>query len=137
VLPLQVVNYYFNHLSETRSRYPIKPENLWNFDEKGFLLGVSSKEQVLCRSNRKNPRVRQEGSRELITLIQSISAAGMMIPPFIIYKGGAQYMGWHDYEENGEAVFALSSTGWSNDYLGLRWLKEHFYTNTCPADSLE
>jgi len=60
-----------------------------------------------------------------------------MIPPLIIYKGEAQYMGWHDYEENGEAVFALSSTSWSNDDLGLRWLREHFYPNTCLKDSSE
>jgi len=59
----------------------------------------------------------------------------MTIPPFIIYKGEAQYMGWNDYEENREAVFALSSTGWLNDNLGLRWLKEHFYPNTCPDTS--
>jgi len=58
----RVFNYFFNSLSETRSRYQIKPHNLWNFDEKCFLLGVVSKEQVLCPSDRKNPRVRQNGA---------------------------------------------------------------------------
>jgi len=57
-----VFNYFFNSLSETQSRYQIKPHNLWNFDEKGFLLGVASKEQVLCRSDRNNLRVRQRGA---------------------------------------------------------------------------
>ena len=88
-----VLNHFFNCLVEILSWYYILPENIWNMDEKGFLLGVSSREKVLCRSTRKNPRLVQEGGREWVTLVEAIRAGGQTIPPFVIYKGEAQYMG--------------------------------------------
>jgi len=133
----QIINHFFNRLSELRSRYHIQPQNMWNFDEKGFLLGVASKEKVLCRAGRRNPHVIQEGSHEWITLIECISAGGETFPPCLIYKGEAHYMGWHDYEECREAMFDISPTGWSNNRLGLHWLKEHFHPITLPSRSSE
>jgi len=115
-----VLNQFFNRLIEVRSRYHILPENIWNVNEKGFLLGISSREKVLCRSTRKNPRLIQEGGREWITLVETIGAGGETIASYVIYKGEAQYLGWHDYEEREEATFALSPTGWSNNYTGFK-----------------
>ena len=129
-----VLNHFFNRLIEIRSLYHILPENIWNMDEKGFLLGVSSQEKVLCHSTRKNPRLVQEGGREWITLVEAIGAGGQTIAPHVIYKGEAQHMGWHDYEEREEATFALSPSGWSNNYTGFKWLSEHFHPRTQPID---
>ena len=42
-------------------------------------------------------------------------------------------MGNHDYEERDNSTFALSDTGWTNDNLGLQWLKEVFEPETWPS----
>ena len=59
-----VLNHFFNRLIEIQSWYHILPKNIWNMDENGFLLGVSSSEKVPRHSTRKNPRLVQEGGKE-------------------------------------------------------------------------
>jgi hypothetical protein len=63
-------------------------------------------------------------------LIQSICAAGYAIPPFIIYKGRVHISAW--YEEAsipGNWKISVSENGWTNNALGLEWLK-HFDAHT-------
>ena len=124
------VKSFFDRLGEVKSRYHIEPGDTWNADEKGFAIGVAKKAKVICRRNRKNPRIRQPGNREWVTLFEAISAVGGTLPGFFIYMGEAHLMGNHDYEERDDAAFGLSSTGWTNDRLGVRWLKEHFEPKT-------
>ena len=129
-----VLNHLFNRLIAIQSRYYIIPENIWNIDKNCFLLGVLSWDKVLCRSTRKNPRLVQEGVTEWFTLEEAIGVGGQTIAPYVIYKGEAQYMGWHDYEEWEEATFALSPTQWSNNYMGFKWLSKHCHPRTQPID---
>ena len=125
------VKSFFDQLGEVRSRHRILLGNTWNADEKGFALGVAKKAKVVCRHNRKNPRIRQPGNREWVTLMEAISAVGQTIPGFYVYLGEAHLMGNHDYDDRDDATFALSSTGWSNDRLGFHLLVEHFEPITC------
>jgi hypothetical protein len=62
-------------------------KDIYNFDEKGLILGYSSKAKVICRAGRRNPNISQDGSRELITVIEAISVAGLVIPSWVIFKG--------------------------------------------------
>ena len=73
-------------------------------DEKGSLLGIALKVKVICRRNRRNPRYTQDGNREIVTVIECVSAAGKVLPPMYIYKGSAHLMGWHEGVEREEAV---------------------------------
>ena len=53
---------FFDRLSEVKSRYRIQPNDTWNTDEKGFMIGVAKCGQVLCRAQRRNPRIRHPGN---------------------------------------------------------------------------
>jgi hypothetical protein len=121
---------YFNklaHLIRKLISKGLQPDDdIYNFDEKGFILGYSSKAKVVCRKERRNPNVAQDDSRELITVVEAASSAGLMLPSWVIYKGKGHYMGWHRYTDDPDAVFAFSEKGWTDDSMGLRWLKEHF-----------
>ena len=72
----------------------------------------------------------QDGSREFITLIASISAAPTCIPPALIYQGQSNDLQdtWlDDFDDSKDlAFFASSEKGWSNDLLGLQWLEHVF-----------
>jgi len=42
-----------------------------------------------------------------------------MLPFFVIFKGTAQYMGWHTETSDPDAKFAHLPNGWTDDELAL------------------
>jgi alpha-L-fucosidase len=71
-------------------------------------------------------RVRHPGNREWVSALECISADGSVLDPLYIYAGKAHLMGNHEYEEEDPAVFAIFDNGWTNNNIGMLWLKEHF-----------
>ena len=98
-------------------------------DKKGFIIGMSSKAKVIWRTGRRPPRVTQDGTSEMLMVIECCCAALYMLPSFVIFKGAAHYMGWHTETSDPEAKFAYSPNGWTNDKLGSEWLR-HFDKHT-------
>jgi hypothetical protein len=82
---------FFEHLQDCISHNSIDPEDMWNFDEKGFMMGRGGKknELVISRVRMKMPRRMQQGNREWVTLIECVSATGIRLPAFYIYAGVA------------------------------------------------
>ena len=69
----------------------VTADNIWNIDEKGFLIGIGSKmRRIKSREAYEQGRCRQsaqDGNREFITLLACVSALGKTIPPTLLYKG--------------------------------------------------
>ena len=100
-------------------------------DEKGFMLGQALKVKVICRKGRRNPHYTQDGNREIVTVIECVSADGSVLPPMYIYKGSSHLMGWHaaiGAEE--KATFAWSKTERTDRVLGLERLAGNFDKHT-------
>ena len=111
--------------------HSILPENIYNVDEKGFMMGLTMKVKVICKREKKNTRKNQIGKREMITLIETISAEGNVLPPIIIYKGQAHYQGRTALVKAGDtAFFAISDKGWTSRSIGLDYLTENFEPHT-------
>jgi hypothetical protein len=117
----------------------ITAENIYNFDEKGFLMGFArSLKRVIARGALESGRItkaKQDGSREFISILACISAVGKWIPPLLIYKGesGDLMSSWvDDVTTDSQAHFTTSSNGWSNNAIGLAWLKQVFERYTKP-----
>src|SRR4051794_9428992 len=91
----KVLEHYFKLFQKALKEYKIKEVNTWNIDEKGFLLGVSAKCRVVCRKGRKNPKYIQDGNRELITILECVSAEGVVLPSLVVTKGANHYIGMH------------------------------------------
>jgi hypothetical protein len=131
---------YFELLSGKLDRYNIQPHNIYNIDEKGFLLGILTRcKQVFDRRLYKDRKIKahiQGSSREWITLLACICADGSYLPPAIIYQSASSSIQdtWlqafkpDDYT----AHFALLSSGWTNNEIGLAWLKQVFDRYTRP-----
>ena len=121
---------FFKGLSDCITSEKIDPEDIWNFDEKGFQMGKGggANELVISRVRVKTPGKRmQQGNREWVILIETVSAVGKVLPAFYIYAGKAHYAGWHNKSEiDSRTVFSFTDNGWTRDYIGLRWLKTHF-----------
>ena len=96
-------------------------------DEKGFMLGQALKVKVICRRGRRNPHYTQDGNREMVTVLECVSADGSVLPPMYMYKGSSHIMGWHAAAHaQEEATFAWTKTEWTDRVLGLEWLAENF-----------
>jgi hypothetical protein len=75
-------------VEETKAKYGVYDDDVHNFDESGFQIGVIGTMKVVTGSERRTkPDLIQPGYRKWVTLIQSICAARYATPPFIIYKG--------------------------------------------------
>jgi len=127
----EVIDAWFKLVEETKAKYGVHDDDIHNFDETGFQMGVIGSMKVVTGSERRTrPTLTQPGDREWVTVIQSICAAGHATPPFIIYKGRVHISAW--YEETSiprNWKLSVSENGWTNNALGLEWLK-HFDAHT-------
>ena len=108
-------------------------EDIYNMDETGFQMGVTSTAKVVCGSETRQSHAKalQPGNREWVTAIVAINAAGWSLPPQIIFAAvNHQSLWYHDLPEN--YVLSVSKNGWTTDELGIEWLKKVFEPNTAP-----
>ena len=82
-----IIGEWFRLVQNTRAKYDILEEDIYNFDEAGFMMGVIATAKVVTSSEARNrPKRAQLGNREWVLIIQGINSAGWPIPPFIIFK---------------------------------------------------
>ncbi|KAJ3545078.1 hypothetical protein NM208_g450 [Fusarium decemcellulare] len=127
-----VIRDWFRLVANTIAKYGIRSDDIYNFDETGFLMGMIATEMVVTGSERRSkPKSVQPGNREWITVIQAINAEGQAIQPFIIGAGQYHLANWYQ-ESNlpGDWVIATTQNGWTDNETGLEWLK-HF--DRCTA----
>ena len=110
---------YFQKLDKVLKKYALKPENMYNMDEKRFLLGYKNRARVIVRNRRQMPTETQDGSRDWITVVECTSAGQFMLPPMIIYKRKGIYRGWTSSVDDVEALFAHSNKEFITDNLAL------------------
>ena len=127
----EIISAWFKLVEDTKAKYGVLDDDVHNFDETGFQMGVIGSMKVVTGAERRaRPELIQPGDREWVTVIQSICAAGYTTPPFIIYKGRVHISAW--YEEADiprDWKLSVSENGWTNNALGLVWLK-HFDAHT-------
>ena len=111
----------------------IQKENIWNMDEKGFMLGAVSKIKVICKRAKGTPTAQMDGSRDFITVLEAVSASGRLLPPYIIWKGKHQTVGRY-IPKIGEpgTRFGCSPNGWTSNELAYEWLTLHYDPLTRP-----
>ncbi|KAG6996149.1 hypothetical protein FocnCong_v015127 [Fusarium oxysporum f. sp. conglutinans] len=126
-----IIRDWFRLVENTIAKYGIQLDDMWNFDETGFMMGMIEPGMVVTSSERQGiPKKVQPGNREWITAIQAINAEGQSIPPFIIGSGQYHLANWYrECDLPGDWVIALSENGWTNNQLGLDWLR-HFNRST-------
>lgn len=85
---------YFKLIGDKIEEYSIEPENMYNMDEKGFMIGVLGRsKRIFDRGSvqaRKVKKPLQDGSRTWVTILATICADGSSLPPSIIYQSTGQ-----------------------------------------------
>ena len=125
-----IIQPWFDLVRNTIAKHGILDDDIYNFDETGFMMGMISTAMVVTASERRNrPNTVQPGNREWATVIQGINSQGWAIPPFIIFKGQCLLSTWFEEDIPPNWVLAVSENGWTTNELGLNWLK-HFNKHT-------
>lgn len=79
---------WFNLIRNTIVKYGIVTDDIYNFDESGFAMGIASTLRVITSLDRRQkPYLIQQGDREWATVIKAISATSVVLPPMVILKG--------------------------------------------------
>jgi len=107
----------------------IQAEDIYNFDETGFAIGLISSQKVVTRAEYYRS-ILQPGNREWVTAIEAICADGYILPPCVIFKGKVAIEGWFDDNLPRDWRIEVSTNGWTTDEIGLRWLGKHFIPHT-------
>jgi hypothetical protein len=124
-------NSYFDVLHQKIVEHKIERRLTFNMDEKGFLIGVQNKsKRVFSKSVWVKDGARaavQDGNREWITIVPAICADGTTLPTSIIMSSEA-YDIWDTWVEeipptDDQINVTSTPTGWTNQKLGLAWLK--------------
>lgn len=126
----KLISLWFKLVGDTIAKYGVLEEDIFNFDETGFQMGVISTSKVITTSDRKGrPKTKQPGNRKWVTAIEAVSAKGQAVPPFIIFDGKLHQATWYQTGIPISWKIVVSDNGWTNDRLGLEWI-QHFQENT-------
>jgi hypothetical protein len=125
---------WFDAVAEARSAHDYLPFDIWNMDETGFGVGDGQSTAAVVNVYEGNSNKVIHGRQEWLTSVECVNAAGRMISPMIIYKGQTLDEGSLPDPAPEGWKFECSHKGWSNDYLGFKWLTEVFDPQTRPED---
>ena len=126
----KVIMEWFNLFQKTVIKYGVLSDDIYNFDESGFAMGISATTKVITQSFYTGRRgVLQAGNREWVTVIEAIGASGYTLPPYIIFKGKNFMKRWFDDLPHQWAI-NHSPNGWTSDEIGVDWLQKHFIPHT-------
>jgi hypothetical protein len=120
---------WFDLVQAMKQKWGIVDDDIYNFDETGFMMGKISSQLVITGSEGYGKKKRvQPGNREWVTAIQGVGASGRRIPPFVVFAGKVLINVWFE-NMPADWVLEVSPNGWTNNQLALAWL-EHFDTHT-------
>jgi len=123
----KIIQEWFSLVRNVVAKYGILEQDIYNFDEAGFAMGVIATAKVVTSSEAKSrPKTIQPGNREWVSIIQGVNSYGWALPPFIIFKAQNHLSAW--YEDSGlpdDWVITLSENGWTSNSIGYEWI-QHF-----------
>lgn len=122
---------WFDVVGQELRREDVHPENVYNMDETGVLLGVLHTLKVLVGKDDLGKTRGAGAKRTLITAIECISADGRSLPPLIIWPAASHRSNWTTHPTPGWH-FACTKTGYTNAEISLYWLQHVFEPQTAP-----
>ena len=129
---------YFDLLHHKMEEYEIEDRLVYNMDEKGFMIGVTGRSKRVFDKGLYGQKgvtaAVQDGNREWVTVIACVCSDGQALPPSLIFESANNTIqsSWvASIQEEKHSVFVSSSpSGWTNNDIGLAWLKEVFDRET-------
>jgi hypothetical protein len=97
----KLIQQWFDLVQEVIHTNGIHQDNIYNFDETSFAMGLCSSTKVVTYADYYRRRAKiQPGNREWVTAIETISAGGWALPPTIIFKAKTYNLAWFSSQIN-------------------------------------
>ena len=129
----EVIEAHMKHFAAVLDKIKVLPRNTYNMDETGLNLGVYGHQTYIRTSASTRCIKRTPETREWVTIVEAVSAEGRAIKPLVIFKGGKLQSTWFD-DEIPNFLYTSSPCGYSDNTIGLRWLREVFLPETYDND---
>ena len=100
-----------------------KPMHLYNCDESRILFGTYH-HRVFAQA-RSNPACIINNSKSQVTVLACVSASGVAMPPFVIFKRKTLNLELTIGKFSG-TLYSCSKTGWITHQLFSHWFLNHF-----------
>lgn len=115
-----IMTLYFTELK--KSLEGVSPENVINYDETNF-SDDPGRPKVVCKRGSKYCDRIMDSTKTSISVMMAASAAGELLPPFVVYKAKNRYVEW---EENGPrgCRYGISSSGWFDSNAFVDWFRQ-------------
>lgn len=110
---------YFDNLKNELSGVP--PENIYNYDETNFLDDPGLK-KVVCRRTAKYIERVMNSTKTSTSGMFAASAAGDLLPPYVVYKASHLYNTWIEGGPEGTR-YNRSQCGWFDSVSFVDWLE--------------
>ena len=121
-----VLDHYFDLLEETLRENGLmdKPYQVFNMDETGMPLDAKPVKTIHAVGSH-NPYCLSSGSKDQITVVGCVSAAGQHLPPMVIWdrKNLKPELTQGEYPQT---IYGLSSKGWMDMELFEKWFSRLF-----------
>jgi DDE superfamily endonuclease len=119
-----ILSSWFRRFEQLREKYSVQKEDIWNFDETGFRIGVGKSQWIVTASRARRHYLPSDNSRDYVTAIEAISAGGAVIDEMLILPGRVHLERFY-HELQGEVLIGLSDSGYANDELSWEYI-QHF-----------
>lgn len=120
---------WFQVISEELERPDVLPENVYNMDETGVLLGKLGSLKVLVGKNELRNYRGASSRRTLITAVECISATGSCLDPLVIWPSATHRSHWTTHPTPGWH-FARTEGGYTNNEINMHWVQFVFDPQT-------
>lgn len=116
-----VIQEWFSRYQAAIDQYGIQPEDLYNFDETGFQIGVGKDQWIITRDPRRKIVAGNRTNREYVTVVEAVSTDGFSTPPLIILNARQLQNRW--FEDLIDERIAVTDSGYINDLLAYQWIQ--------------
>ena len=133
----KIIKGWFELYMKLKTDFNVQNEDIYNMDEKGFMMGVIAKVKVMISKYEFGGKyVTQCGNRDWVSLIECVSSDGRVLKPWIIFKAKLKQKAWFEALD-GKGSIATSENGWTDNEIGLEWLQDCFDAETSPTQKGE
>lgn len=91
-----LINGFYERLLHLKQEYGIVDNDIYDFDETGFTMGIGATAKVICSSDRSGkPSLIQPGNREWVAVVECAGSSDVVVPPLIIFKSKHNQAEWY------------------------------------------
>ena len=127
---VDIIRGWFDLYSQLKAEFNIQDKDIYNIDEKGFIISIIAKLKVIIlKYEFGSKHITQCGNRDWVSLIECVSIDGRVLKPWIIFKAKLKQKAWFEALGNRGSI-AVSKNGWTDNEIGLKWLRDCFHQET-------